>query len=106
MASNMSKDSRLYATSGSLLRVAAQTDALLEVIHGEQVVFPQTVDDAEHDHALVITHGVVAEDLLLCLVLLFELLEDGLAKIVAAKLVDVDARSVEVEAELAVDAVF
>ena len=41
-----------------LLRIAAQADAFLQVIHGEQVVFPEAVDHAEHDHALVIAHLV------------------------------------------------
>ena len=51
-----------------LLRIAAQADALLEVVHREQVVLPQAVDDAEHHHALVIAHGCGAEDFLLGLV--------------------------------------
>ena len=43
-----------------LLRIAAQADAFFEVVHGEQVIFPQAVDHAEHDHALVIAHGLGA----------------------------------------------
>ena len=48
-----------------LLGVAAEADAFLEVVHGEEVIFPEAVEDAEHDDALVVAHGGRAEDLLL-----------------------------------------
>ena len=41
-----------------LLAVSAQTDAFLEVVHAQQMVFPQAVEHAEHDHALMQPHGV------------------------------------------------
>ena len=41
-----------------LLRVAAEADAFLEVIHREEVVFPEAVEDGEHDDALVVAHGL------------------------------------------------
>ena len=40
-----------------LLPIATKTDSLFEVVHIEQVVFPLLVEDAQHDHALVIAHG-------------------------------------------------
>ena len=39
-----------------LLRVAAEADAFLEVVHGEEVVLPEAVEDGEHDDALVVAH--------------------------------------------------
>ncbi len=43
-----------------LLGVAAEADAFLEVVHGEEVVFPEAVEDGEHDDALVVAHGLGA----------------------------------------------
>ena len=40
-----------------LLRVAAEADAFLEVIHVEEVLFPEAVEDGEHDDALVVAHA-------------------------------------------------
>src|SRR3984957_8361401 len=40
-----------------VLAISAQADALFEVIHAEQVIFPLLVDHAQHDHALVMAHG-------------------------------------------------
>ena len=53
-----------------LLRVAAEADALLEVVHVEEVLFPEAVEDGEHDDALVVAHLRLAEDLLLDVVAL------------------------------------
>jgi len=47
----MSKDSRLYSHQRIMLAVAAQADALFQVIHAEEVIFPLRVDHAEHDGA-------------------------------------------------------
>ena len=48
-----------------MLRVPAQSNTLFQVVHAEQMVFPLRVQHAEHDHALVITHGIGADQLLL-----------------------------------------
>jgi len=80
----------LVGDEGILLRVAAETDAFLEVIHVEEVFFPEAVEDGEHDDALVVTHGGFAEDLFFDLVTLAELFEDGFAELVARELGDVD----------------
>ncbi len=82
----MSNDSRLYSTSGSLLRIAAQADPLFQVIHREQVILPQPVDHAQHHHPLVVAHGGRAKNLLLGLVGLRQLGEDLLAQLVPAQL--------------------
>ena len=85
-----------------LLRIAAQADAFFQVVHGKQVVFPQAVDDAEHDHALVIAHLRRREDLLpsasYCSL---EFFEDLVAEFVARQLLRLDAGGGEAEAELA-----
>ena len=47
------------------LSVAAETDALFEVIHREQVVFPLVVDDVEHDVALGFAHEAGADEVFL-----------------------------------------
>ena len=69
-----------------LLGVAAEADAFLEVVHGEEVVFPEAVEDGEHDDALVVAHLRGAEDLLLDVVAGAELFEDGFAELVAVEL--------------------
>ena len=48
-----------------LLGVAAEADAFLEVVHVEEVFFPEAVEDGEHDDALVVAELDFAEDLLL-----------------------------------------
>ena len=73
-----------------LLGVAAQADAFLEVVHGEEMVLPEAIEDAEHDDALVITHGRGAEDLLLDVVASAKFVEDGFAQLVAVELGGVD----------------
>ncbi len=75
-----------------LLRVAAHADAFLEVVHVEQVIFPEAVEHGEHDDALVVTHVGCAEDLLLDVVTLAELVEDGFAEVVTRELFGVMAR--------------
>ena len=44
-----------------MLGVSAQADALFQVVHVQQVVFPLLIDDAEHQHTLVIAHGLGAK---------------------------------------------
>ena len=73
-----------------LLRVAAKADSFLEVVHCEQVIFPEPVEDREHDDALVVAHGLWAEDLLLEVVARTELLEDDLAELMPVERVGVD----------------
>src|SRR5580692_867830 len=36
-----------------VLAVAAQANALLEVVHTQEMIFPLRIENAEHDHALV-----------------------------------------------------
>ena len=48
-----------------LLRIAAQSDAFLQVIHRQQVVLPQAVEHRQHDHALVVAQRIRPKDLLL-----------------------------------------
>ena len=83
-----------------LLAISAQTDAFLEVVHAQQMVFPQAVEHAEHDHALVQPHGGAAQDGFLHLVLFFQTLEDRFAQFVPVQRVDADAFLLEINAEL------
>ena len=82
-----------------LLGVAAEADAFLEVVHGEEVVLPEAVEDGEHDDALVVAHGGRAEDLLLDVVAGAELLEDGFAELVAVEAAVASIFVLEVRAE-------
>ncbi len=79
-----------------LLGVAAEADAFFKVVHREQVVFPQAVEHAQHDHALVVAHGRLADDGFFGGVVFLELLEEGLAQFVAVHLGDVDTFGFEV----------
>ncbi len=92
----------LVGDEGVLLGVAAKADALLEVVHGEEVILPETVEDGEHDDALVVAHGGSAEDLLLDVVAGAEFFEDGFAELVAVELSGVDL-GLEVGAEEVVE---
>ncbi len=74
-----------------LLRIAAQPDALFQVVHREQVILPQAVDHAQHHHALVIAHRLRAENLLLGLVVFLQLFEDFIAQFVARQFQRLDA---------------
>ena len=80
----------LVGDEGVLLRVAAEADAFLEVVHGEEVILPEAVEDGEHDDALVVAHLRGAEDLLLDVVAGAEFFEDGLAELVAVEWGGVD----------------
>ena len=53
-----------------LLRVAAEADAFLEVVHVEEMFFPEGVEDGEHDDALVVAQLGFAEDFFLDVVAL------------------------------------
>ena len=44
-----------------MLTVTAQADALFEVVHVAEMIFPLGIDHAEHDHALVVAHGIGAD---------------------------------------------
>ena len=57
-----------------LLPVASQSDALLEVVHRKQVVFPLLVQQLQHDHALGVAHAFDADLLTLGFVALADLL--------------------------------
>ena len=73
-----------------LLRISAQADALLEVVHRQQMVLPEPIQNAEHDDALVVAHGGSAEDLLLDVIVLADFFEDGFAQLVPGHLAHVD----------------
>ena len=49
---NSSKASRLYSCFGLLLRIAAQVDALAQVVERGQVLAPVRVDALQQHHAL------------------------------------------------------
>ena len=75
---------------GVLLGVAAEADAFLEVVHGEEMILPETVKNGEHDDALVVAHLGGGEDLLLDVVAGAETLEDGFAEFVPVEGIEVD----------------
>ncbi len=76
-----------------LLRIAAQTDAFLQVVHREQVVLPQPVDHAQHHHPLVVAHGRRAQNLLLRLVALLSACQRSPRPARAGSAPRIDARS-------------
>jgi hypothetical protein len=75
----------LVLDQGIMLAVAAQPDALLEVVHVEEVVFPLRVEHAQHDHALVIAHGIRPDQSFLGVVALFQCVEDRVAQFLAVQ---------------------
>ena len=89
-----------------VLAVAAQADALLEVIHAEEVVLPLLVDHAKHDHAFVMTHGLRADQLFFRVVTLLQLLKDGIAELLPVRGFGLHAFRNEIHAEVGEDCVF
>ncbi len=75
---------------GILLGVATEADAFLEVVHGEEVILPEAVEDGEHDDAFVVAHGWGTEDLLFDVVATAEFFKDGLSEFVAVELSGID----------------
>src|SRR5262249_34386744 len=88
------------------LAVTAKTDSLFEVVHIQQVVFPLLVEYAQHDHALVITHGFGTDKLFLCVVTLFQLFEDGVAEFLAVQSFWLNSFGENVYAEAREDRIF
>ncbi len=80
----------LVLDEGILLAVAAEADAFFEVIHVEEMLFPEGIEYGEHDDAFVVAELRVAEDLFLDVVALIECVEDGVAELVAVELRGVD----------------
>ena len=89
-----------------VLPVAAQPDALFQVVHVPQVVFPLRIEDAQHDHALVVAHGVGADQLFFRVVTFFQLGEDGVAEFLPAQRLGLDSFRQNVHAEAGEDRVF
>ena len=60
------------------------------MVHGEEVIFPEAVEDGEHDNALVVAHVGFAEDLFLERITLAKAVEETFAEFVTIDLSDVD----------------
>ena len=67
------------------------------------MVFPLLIDDAQHQHALVIAHLVGADLALLRLVTFFQLIKGGVAQFLAIEFVDLHAFRDDVHAEAGED---
>ena len=74
-----------------MLPIAAKPDALLQVVHVEQVVFPLRIEHAQHDHALVVAHGIGANQLLFRVVAFFQLVKNRVAEFLAIECLRLDA---------------
>ena len=70
-----------------------------------QVVFPLRVEHAQHDHALVIAHGIGADELLFGVVAIFQLFENCVAQLLAVKSLGLDSFGQNVHAEAGEDRV-
>ncbi len=84
------------------LAVTAEADALLQVIHGQEVILPVRINHPEHDHLLELTHERLAEFLLLFLIGILYTGEDLFANGFAAEVLKVNG-AVKMERELTVD---
>src|SRR6266446_1572499 len=92
----------LELDDGIFLRVAAEPDALFQVVQREQVVFPLRIDHVENDAAFEPAHQVRAELFFLFLVTLLDSLDRGVGKLVVGQCARIGARSLHVDAELRV----
>ena len=95
MSLNRSKPSALYSTSGSRWPERPQVDALLQVVHVEQVVLPAAVDDLEHDGALHAAHLLLADEALALVVLLERVVDRQVDDLVDGGALHVDVRLLE-----------
>ena len=93
----------MYSTSGSFWRVGAVADALLQLVHRQQVVLPLVVDHLQHDDALGLAHDVGADQVFLLLVLLLQPLEDRVGHLEARQVAELG--EIDLDAELAQDVV-
>src|SRR3989441_1035645 len=84
------------------LRVAAQPDALFQVVQREQVVFPLRINHVENNAALQPAHQVRAKLLFFFLVTPGDGSNRGAGKLVVGKRRGIGARSLDVDAELRV----
>src|SRR5260370_15620275 len=84
------------------LAVAAQADAFLEVVEGEQVVFPLGIDDVENDAALEPAHQLGTELLFFFLVALGDGFDRGFGELVVAERAGIGASGFGVNAKLTV----
>ena len=89
-----------------VLAVAAQPDALFQVIHAQQVIFPLLIDHAEHDHALVMAHGFGTDEFLFGVVAFLELGENGVAQLGAVQSFGLHSLGDEIDSEAGEDRVF
>ena len=88
------------------MSITAKADAFFQVIHVEQVVFPLLVEHAQHNHALVITHGVRADEFLFGLVALLQLIEYCISEFLAVELFCFDSFCENIHAETREDRIF
>src|SRR4051794_15128630 len=79
------------------LAVAAQADAFLQVVEGEEVVLPGHVHRVEHDGALEAADDLLGVAALLLDVALLDRLPEGIAQLVDAEMVEAQIAGVDVE---------
>src|SRR5437667_153648 len=95
----------LVGLEGLDLPVAAQPDALLQVVHAEEVVLPEGVERLEHDELLEVAHDRRPELLLAPLVGLAHLLDEDVLEPFQTESRPLRLREVEPEVELGEDGV-
>src|SRR3984957_4082457 len=82
-----------------VLAITAEADALLQMVHAQQVIFPLLVDHAEHDHALVMAHGVRADEFFFRVVAFFQLFENRVAQVLPVQRFRLHTLGDEIDAE-------
>src|SRR6266550_9551586 len=89
-----------------MLAIAPETNSLFQVIHSKEVVFPLRIEHAEHDHALVVAHGIRPNQLFFCVVTLFEPFKNGVAEFLPIQRLRLDAFSKNVYSESSENRIF
>src|SRR5438876_544626 len=89
-----------------MLAIAPETNSLFQVIHSKEVVFPLRIEHAEHDHALVVAHGIRPNQLFFCVVTLFEPFKNGVAQFLPIQRLRLDAFGKNVHTESSEDRIF
>src|SRR5258708_5382875 len=63
------------------------------------MIFPLLVDHAQHDHALVMAHGIGADKFFLCVVAFLQLVENRIAEFLPVQILGLHALGHKIDAE-------
>src|SRR5262249_60892883 len=90
---------------GIVLPIAAQTDALPQVIHAKEMIFPLRIEHAQHDHALMMAHGIGTNQTFLGVIPLLQLVENRVAEFLPVQRLRLYSFGEDIDAETSKDGI-